>query len=182
MRRPSASRASTAVAVVAAIVAVLAVMFPGLGFGQATSSHGGTPSDVYTQTDPNTCLGASLNGQTAMEQFFDVGVQSHVVVYFTFEWARLNIRERGHISMGLDGRPETEVPVEGWRSSGTVSSQTSGTVMWTFDNVAPGHHRVNVFGRVAFIGTDAPDRPFADLNSCALTVLVSPVAPSPPIS
>ena len=179
MRRLSASRASTAVAVVAAIVAVLAVMFPGLGFGQTTSSHGGSPSDVYTQTTPdpgNSCLAAGPNGQTAMEQFFDIGAESHVVVYFTSEWARLNTHERGHISMGLDGRPETEVPVEGWRFSGTVSTHTSGTVMWTFDNVAPGHHRVNVFGRVAFIQTDASDRPSADLNACALTVFVIPVA------
>jgi len=180
MKTRHASRASTAVAVVAAIVAVLAVMIPGLGFGQVTSSHGGSPSDVYTQTNPNTCLAAGPNGQTAMEQFFDLGAESHVVVYFTSEWARLNTHERGHISMGLDGRPETEVPAEGWRSSGTLSTHTSGTVMWTFDNVAPGHHRVNVFGRVAFIGTDASDRPFADLNACALTVFVIPVAPPPP--
>lgn len=183
MRRLSASRASTAVAVVAAIVAVLAVMFPGLGFGETTSSHGLSPTDVYTQTTPdpgNTCLAAGPNGQTAMEQFFDLGVESHVVVYFTSEWARLNIHERGHISMGLDGQPE--VPSEGWRFSGTVSTHTSGTVMWTFDNVAPGHHRVNVFGRVAFISSDGSDKPLADLNACALTVLVSPVAPSPPVS
>jgi hypothetical protein len=173
MRRLSASRASTAVAVVAAIVAVLAVMFPGLGFGQTTSSHGGSPSDVYTQTDPNTCLAAGRNGQTAMEQFFDLAAESHVVVYFTSEWARLNIRQEGHISMGLDGRPETEVPFEGWRFSGTVSTRTSGTVMWTFDNVAPGHHRVNVFGRVSSAGDTNTS---ADLNACALTVFVTPVA------
>ena len=176
MRRLSASRASTAVAVVAAIVAVLAVMFPGLGFGQSTFSHGGPPSDVYMQTTPdpnNTCLNAGPNGQTAMEQFFDLGAESHVVVYFTFEWALLSTHERGHISMGLDGGPE--VPTEGWRFSGTVSSHTSGTVMWTFDNVAAGHHRVNVFARVASIEHDAKERS-ADLNACALTVFVMPVA------
>jgi len=50
MRRLTASRAWAAVAVVAAIVAVLAVMFPGLGFGQTTSSHGGMPSEVFMQT------------------------------------------------------------------------------------------------------------------------------------
>jgi len=175
MRRLTASKAWAPVAVVAAIVAVLAVMFPGIGFGQTTSSHGGSPSDVYTQTNPNTCLTAGPNGQIAMEQFFDLGAESLVVVYFTSEWARLNTHERAHISMGLDGRPETEVPVEGWRSSGTVSTHTSGTVMWTFDNVAPGHHKVNVFGRVSFIGTDA-GRPSADLNGCALTLFVTPVA------
>ncbi len=176
MRRLSAFRASTAVAVVTTGVAVLAVMFPGFGFGQTTSSHGGTPSDVYMQTTPdpnNTCLNAGPNGQTAMEQFFDVGATSHVVVYFTFEWAGLNSHERGHISMSLDGGPE--VPVEGWRSSGTAGSYTSGTVMWTFHNVAPGHHRANAFGRVASIQHDAEERS-ADLNACALTVFVIPVA------
>ena len=171
MRRPSASRASTAVAVVAAIVAVLAVMFPGLGFGETTSSHGLSPTDVYTQTNPDTCLAAGRNGQTAMEQFFDLAAESHVVVYFTSEWARVSAHEEGHISMSLDGGPE--VPFEGWRFSGTVSTRTSGTVMWTFDNVAPGHRRVNVFGRVSSTGDISGS---ADLNSCALTVLVTPVA------
>jgi hypothetical protein len=176
MSRLRAPRATTAVAVVAAIVAVLAVMFPGLGFSQTTSSHGGSPSDVYTQTNSNdTCMSPSPNGTSALEQFFDVGAESHVVVYFTFEWARLNTHEVGHISMGLDGRPETEVPSEPWRFSGTVSTQTTGTVMWTFDNVAPGHHRVNVFAYVTFLGTDA-GKPSADLNGCALTLFVTPVA------
>jgi hypothetical protein len=178
MRRHSASGASTAVAVVAAIVAILAVTFPRVGFGGTIFSHGGSPSDVYTQTTPdpsNSCLAAGPNGQIAMEQFFDLGAESHVVVYFTFEWARLSTHERGHISMGLDGRPETEVPLEGWRFSGTVSSHTSGTVMWTFDNIAAGHHRVNVFARVGSIEHDAAARS-ADLNACALTVLVTPVA------
>jgi hypothetical protein len=175
MRRLSASRASTAVAVVAAVVAVLAVAFPRLGFGQTTSSHGGSPSDVYTQTNPNTCWSGGPSG--AMQQFFDLGAKSHVVVYFTFEWATLDTREVGHISMGLDGRPETEVPVEGWRFSGTVSTHTSGTVMWTFDNVAPGHHRVDVFAFVSkprFAGGN--ELSDADLNACALTVFVTPVA------
>jgi hypothetical protein len=178
MRRLSASRASTPVAVVAAIVAVLAVLSPGLGLGQEVFGHGGTPTDVYTQTNPDTCLGAGRNGQTAMVQGFDLAATSHVVVYFTAEWARLNSRQEGHISMGLDGRPETEVPVEGWRFSGPVP-RTSGTVMWTFDNVGPGHHRVNVFGRVSAAGDTNTS---ADLNACALTVLVSPVTPSPPVS
>jgi len=171
-----AFKTSTAVALVAAVMASLAVALPGLG--QTTSSHGRSPSDVYMQTTPdpgNTCLNAGHNGQTAMQQFFDLGAESHVVVYFTFEWALLSLHERGHISMGLDGRPETEVPAEGWRFSGTVSSHTSGTVMWTFDNVAPGHHRVNVFARVASIQHDAEERS-ADLNSCALTVFVMLVA------
>jgi hypothetical protein len=56
---------------------------------------------MQTTPDPgNTCLNAGHNGQTAMQQFFDLGADSHVVVYFTFEWALLSLHERGHISMG----------------------------------------------------------------------------------
>jgi hypothetical protein len=135
----------------------------------------GGPSDVFTQTNPGTCLGAGPNGQSAMEQSFTLGAESRVLVYFTFEWAGLSTREVGHLSMGLDGRPETEVPSEPWRFSGTVSTQTSGTVMWTFDHVAAGQHRVNVFAYVSFTASMG-GTPSADLNGCALTVFVIPAA------
>jgi len=132
------------------------------------------PSAVFTQTNPDTCLAAGPNGQTAMEQDFTLDAESRVLVYFTFEWGRLSTHKVGHLSMGLEG-PETEVPSEPWRFSGTVSTQTSGTVMWTFDNVAAGPHTVHVFAYVTFMGTDA-SAPSADVNGCALTVFVIPAA------
>jgi len=109
-----------------------------------------------------------------MEQDFTLDAESRVLVYFTFEWGRLSTHKVGHLSMGLEG-PETEVPSEPWRFSGTVSTQTSGTVMWTFDNVAAGPHTVHVFAYVTFMGTDA-GAPSADVNGCALTVFVIPAA------
>jgi len=133
------------------------------------------PSAVFTQTNPDTCLAAGPNGQTAMEQDFTLDAESRVLVYFTFEWGRLNTHKVGHLSMGLDGRPGSEVPSSTWRFSGTVSTQTSGTVMWTFDNVAAGQHRVNVFANVYFIGGNAGSAS-ADVNECALTVFVIPAA------
>jgi hypothetical protein len=169
MRRLTASRAPTAVAVVAAVVAVFAVMLP--GFGQTTSSHGGTPTEVFMQTHPDTCLAVGPNDQTAMEQDFTLSDASHVLIYFTFEWGRLSSGEDGHIIPRLDGGGPFN-GVEAWRFSGTTTTRTSGTIMWTFDNVAAGDHEVQVFARVSR-GLSAPS---ADLNDCALTVFVIPVA------
>jgi len=171
MRRLTASRAWAAVAVVAAIVAVLAVMFPGFGFGQTTSSHGGTPSEVFMQTHPDTCLNVGPNDEIALEQDFTLNEESHVLVYMTFEWGQLNASEDGHVIIRLDGGGPFD-GVEAWRFSGTTTTRTSGTIMWTFDNVAAGDHRVQMFARV----TRGLATPSADLNDCALTVFVIPVA------
>jgi hypothetical protein len=160
--------------VVAAIVAVLAVMFPGLGFGQETIfSHGGTPSEVFMQTHPDTCLTAGPeDGQIALEQDFTLSQESHVLVYITFEWGRLNVSEDGHVNIRLDGGGPFD-DVEPWRFSGTTTTRTSGTIMWTFNNVAASDHVVQMFARV----TRSGGTPSADLNDCAMTVFVIPVAP-----
>ena len=107
MRRPSVPRASTAVAVVAAIVAVLAVIFPGIGFGQPIFSHGGIPTDVYTQTlgSPNdeVCAEVPVDGNDIMQQPFEVAVPSLVVAVASFDWEGLGDREIGVTHLELDG-------------------------------------------------------------------------------
>ena len=173
MRGSSGSRASTAVAVVAATVAVLAVtVFPGLSFADI---QGGSPSDVFTQTLPDTCLTAGPNGETAMGQAFTLDAESNVLVYFTFAWGRLNANEEGLIMIGLDGE---EGPFEWGFPGNNTTTRTSGTVMWTFDNVSGGEHRVDAFARVDVIpsGSRGGAPPVADVNGCALTVFVIPPA------
>jgi hypothetical protein len=91
MRRFTVPRASTTVAVVAAIVAVLAVMFPGLGFGLSSTSHGGTPTDVYMTQDPEVCT--PTGDKIGIEQvqlvptIVNVGQQSHLLAYFGGMWS-----------------------------------------------------------------------------------------------
>lgn len=173
MRRLSASRASTAVAVVAAIVAVLAVLSPGLGFGQEVFGHGGTPTDVYTQTfDAAYCGNVQLNqgGQTLMEQSFTLEAESNVVVWFTFQFGFENPRQEGLLAFGLDGgsmNNEWGIAAPGSTTAQSFSVRQSTTLSWSFDNVAPGPHRVTAFGRVS--------TGLAGLNTCAMTVLVTPV-------
>lgn len=174
MKRAFAPRASTAVAVVAAIVAVLAVMFPGLGFGQTNSGHGTSPSDVYTQTfDDDFCGATELNqnGQLIMDQGFTLEAESNVVVYFTFQFGFRTPRQEGLMSFGLDGastNKEWGVAAPGSTTAQFFSVRQSTTLMWSFDNVAPGVRHVQAFARVS-TGS-------AGLSGCALTVLVSPVA------
>jgi hypothetical protein len=174
MRRLTASRAPTAVAVVAAIVAVLAVMFPGLGFGQTNSGHGASPSDVYTQTfDDDFCGNTTLNqgGQTIMDQEFTLEAESNVVVYFMFQFGFQSPRQEGLMAFALDGvstNKEWGVAAPGSTTAQSFSVRQSTTLMWSFDNVAPGDHSVQAFARVS-TGS-------AGMSGCALTVLVSPVA------
>lgn len=177
MRRPPAPRASTAVAVVAAIVAILAVMFPGLGFGQTTSSHGGTPTDVYTQTvqPEGVCLSAGAVPDLAMEQAgINLVAESNVLVYFTTRWGRLDTREEGLISMKLD-----DVDTDAWNTAGNPATRVTETAQWTFANVQPGSHDLQIFARIDRIPgfTESLGNLSADLTDCALSVFVIPVAP-----
>ena len=182
MMRPDIPRTSTAIALVASIVAVVALMFPGVGFGQTTSSHGGSPSDVYSQSNPeDSCARLSFHGQTAMEQTFTLDAESNVLVYFSFEVGLPDPREEAEISFGLDGispPPEPEWGVAGPASTNVkrFGTRQSSTLMWTFDHVASGDHRVEAFARVG--GPASIPNPTADLNGCALTVIVIPVAES----
>lgn len=178
MRRPSAPRASTAIAVVAAIVAVLAVMFPSLGFGQSTLSRGGSPSDVFMRSErfPETCapIGVNVDSVKVMPLQVEVEVPSHLLAYFSFELSMLDSYETAQVNPELDG----EEAVFLWRFTGNVGGRVSGTVMSSFPNVGPGTHTVDVFAAVGPIAGRAPDgRLFANMESCVLTVFVIPVAP-----
>lgn len=174
MRRPSAPRASTAVAVVAALVAVLTVMFPGLGFGQPTSVQGGSPSAVYMQKNPDICSEVIPDGVTVMEQEITLDEPSHVLAYFSFEWNELD-REVGEIGFALD---ETGGGFFGGLFGPPPFDATSGTVMWSFENVDAGQHTVTVQSFVIPIPGRAelpPSHVSAFLNHCALSVFVTPV-------
>lgn len=168
-----ARRASTAVALVASAVAVLAVMFPGLGFGETTTSQG-APSNVFMQRNPGNCATVDGGGAAVMTQDITLDVPSHLLVYFTAEWGSLSSYEEGLLDAGLDFQSDFE-----WGSSGHTIPRTTSTVMWSFDSVPAGTHNVGVGARVdaSPAGGNPPGiNPSSDLNECALTVFVVPVA------
>jgi hypothetical protein len=181
MRRPSAPRASTAVAVVVAIVAVLAVAFPGLGIGQTTSSHGGTPSDVYMQTNAGTCAEiVSLETVNLMQQSFTTDVETNIVAYFTGQFGSLEQLEEGRLFFWLN-LPDTYLESPDQAIAGNVEPRTTATVMWSFENVPTGDVQIGVGARVeqhpvGALGSVNP-APSSDLKNCAFTVFVTPVEP-----
>jgi hypothetical protein len=106
-----------------------------------------------------------------MDQAFAIEAESNVVVYFTFQFGFRSPRQEGLMSFGLDGastNKEWGVAAPGSTTAQIFSVRQSTTLMWSFDNVAPGVHHVRTFARVS-TGS-------ANLSGCALTVLVSPVA------
>lgn len=168
MRRLSGPRATTAVAVVAAVIAVLAVMFPGLGFGQTNGIHGGSPTDVFMQGTPAVCS----NEGTLMAQELTLAEESHLLVYFTGEWTGLGVNETGFLWFRLDG---TDTDFD-WEFPGHRDPETTGTVMWTFENVAAGTHTVSAHSEVRTIppGQEPGFEASAEVDHCAFTVFVIP--------
>ena len=154
-----------AVAVVATIVVVLAVMV-GVGIGQPTSSHGGSPSEVFMQTDQFLCSDTDWGG---MSQELTLAETSHLLVYFTATWFGLGSKERGYLWFNLDG---TDTDAD-WEVPGDKSRRTTGTMMWTFEDVAAGSHTVYAKSGARRLH-EGPGSGSADLHSCALTVMVIP--------
>jgi hypothetical protein len=178
MRRPSVPRASTAVAIVATIVAVLAVMFPGLGIGATTTSHGLTPTDVFTSTDPEVCHVEKVGPQpvSLLPTEVHVGEESLVVAYFTSTWSAPSGSPDElllALKIGDDSSPE-------WiANTGTGGSERNahgvGTVMWSFPNIPAGDYTVEATAHIGGApGTSSQSG--ANLQACALTVFVSPRA------
>ena len=180
MRRVPAPRASTAVAVVAAIVAVLAVMFPGLGLGQTTSIHGGVPSDVFTLMKDKDCapIGVTADGVGVMPLQLDVGTESNLLVYFSFELAGLDVYERVQVNPQLDGTAGGTAAADfDWLfTGGNFNDVTSSTVMSSFPDVEAGPHTVDIYAAVSRKG-QVSGQLHADLADCVLTVFAIPVAP-----
>jgi len=179
MRRPSVHKASTAVAVVATIVAVVAVMFPSLGLGQTTGVKGGSPSAVYMNKNPDFCTTVDNAGGSVIHQEVTVDAEAHLLAYFTFEWGSLKERLEGLVDIALLASDETVVgDSDEWGFPGDRIPRTSGTVMWSFEDVPPGTYTVHGAARVD--ATPAGGLPVselsADLEECALTVFVVPVA------
>jgi hypothetical protein len=189
MRRPSVPRASTAVAIVATIVAVLAVMFPGLGIGATTTSHGLTPTDVYTTVEPEpegSCAVVDTFGTPpVLPTQVTVSATSNLVVYFTSEWSGLSSDTELLIQFRINdeaGNFLTNTPFEwGVGNKGSLRTHDSGTFMWTFQGIEPGTYTVFVDARTDPVpgppgGGNTNNNPSAGMGNCALTVFVSPTA------
>ncbi len=161
------------VAVVAAIVAMLAVM-AGIGIGQTTSSHGGTPSEVFMSTY-DTKVVCNEGGEVRKHRVrlvptaVSVGEQSHVLAYFTATLSHYELNPELLLALQIEGTDIVESSPE-WIERGGGGHSTV-TVMWTFQDIAAGDYTVRASARLPGLLAGAPG---ANLQACALTVFVVP--------
>ena len=168
-------RTSAAIGVCVGVVFAVLV-FPGVGIGAPTTSHGGSPSDVYmkTQPAPEECVGnINPDSVTAFPLEIEIASTSHVLAYFTFEWHGLERGEAGLLNLVLDGTgPGSQYDFA--RTERRIN--TTGTVMWSFPNVAPGTHTLEVFAWIDQVGSIGNPDFLAGLENCSLTAFVMPAA------
>jgi len=158
------------------VVAVLAVLaLPVIGVGQPTSSHGGSPSDVFMSTTPDVCNGeepVEIEPVSLMPTAVSVGEESHLLAYFTSTWSASHKRPELLLSLQIEGDGFSETSTD-WIARGGGGHYT-GTVMWTFEDVASGDYTVQASARVG--GPLTGGRHGWNLQNCALSVFVVPTA------
>jgi hypothetical protein len=155
-------------------VAVLAVVaLPVIGIGQTTTSHGGSPSDVFV-TQPDSCHGEDPVRRRPVVMAptpIDVSQPSHVLAYFT---STISTRSReapaASLWLRITGMGLVETS-EQWIQRLDKGHSTV-TVMWTFDAIATGEYTVHARARLPALPQDQQGM---NLQACALTVLVTPV-------
>jgi hypothetical protein len=162
----------------AAIIAVMAVMaFPGFSIGDPTTSHGGSPSDVFMSTDPGVCPLDPVQTEPVSlgPTEVDVGEESHLLVYFSSTWS--GFEEDSELVLRLqilDGNGFFESsPDLDFRGA---PGHHGATVMYSFADVDTGAYTVQMSARLDSTpagGTEAGELS-AELNDCALTVFVMP--------
>ncbi len=192
MRRLAVPRSVTVGALGALMTLLALVALPGIGIGDPTTSHGLSPSDVFTTTEPEICAQVDTFGTPPILPT-EVSTPpppatSNLVVYFTSEWSGLDTDTElllNFIVTDGEGNFVVGTPFE-WGLSNSPLTHDSGTVMWSFDNVQPGVYHVFVDARTDPVpgpigGGNTNNNPKATLENCALTVFVSPIAPPPPI-
>lgn len=169
-----------AAAMIGAAVAVLAlVAVPAIGIGEPTTSHGGTPTDVYTTTEPEVCAVVDVGGVSAMPTLVTVDGPSNLLVSFGSE--RSGIRGDNELLVTIDifqnGTFVEGTPFE-WGFGQTFKTHESGSVEWTFDGVAAGTYTVQVGARMdpAPPGPEGEGDPVAVMENCSLRAIVSPLA------
>ena len=165
--------------VLGAVSAALVLAIPVIVVGAPTTSHGGTPSDVYTTTEPQHCAVVDVDGVSAMPTAVTVDGTSNLLVSFSAEKSGIHGNDELLVTIDVfqNGTFLEGTPFE-WGFGRTFKTHESGSVEWTFDSVAPGTYTVQVGARMdpAPPGPKGEGHPVAVMENCSLRVIVSPIA------
>jgi hypothetical protein len=171
------------VAAVATIIAVLAVVFPGVGIGVPTTTHGGPPSDVFANTEPEICAeGVDVNGFAFLPTAVSFGEDSNLLASFTFEYSGPDPRTELLIAFEITDEggnfPAIVATPFEWGMPGapTAVQHSTATTAWSFASLPAGDYLVWASARVDPYppGPGGKGNPSATLENCALTVSVIP--------
>ncbi len=151
---------------------------------ETTTSHGVTPSDVFTSTEPEICAEVDTFGTAPiLPTEVSVAATSNLLVYFSSEWSGLETDTELLLSFLVndDAREFVVGTAFEWGLSNNPRLHDSGTVMWSFDDVQPGVYDVLGDARTDPVpgprgGGNTNNNPSAVLENCALTVFVIPAA------
>lgn len=141
---------------VATLAAVLLGVMVGVGIGQDTVIHGGSPSDVYILREPTQegCVPDRVNtdGVSVMPLQFTLTAPSHVLVSFSFEVAGIDPRDQVQVNPQLDGSGDDFA----WLFVGNSRETVPGSVTSVFPDQETGMHTVDIYAAVAGRRTRGP--------------------------
>jgi hypothetical protein len=154
-----------------------AVTLPIIAIGQPIISHGGPPSDVYTNVlSADVCNGGDPVRRTPVRMLptpVNLAAESHVVAYFTSTLSRKRFPGNEASLLIRLSKPGLVGQSPPWIERVDPGHSTV-TVMWTFENMPSGNYTIRAIASVPGLGQDEPG---VNLQSCAFTVLVTPVVP-----
>lgn len=169
----------TVMFVALSVVAIVAI--PVVGLGQTTTFHGGSPSDIFTTTDPGICADVDTFGEAPiLPTDVTVPPASNLLVTFSWEMSGLESDTELLISFTIvDGDGEFVAGMGEWGVSNDPRLHDSKSVMWSFDGVAAGEYDVFVDARTDPVpgprgGGNTNNNPRAFLEHCALAVVIVP--------
>jgi hypothetical protein len=170
-------------AVLGGVVALLAVVaFPGLGVGAPTTSHGGSPSDVFMTTESESVCNGDDKVRTdpvsLLPTAVSVGVDSHVLAYFSSTWSGVGKETELVLKLQITGDGFFESSPEMITQGGSqgITIHSLGTVMWTFEDIPAGDYTVEATAQLAAFTGAVKSGDGANLQACALTAFVIPAA------
>lgn len=173
-----------AAALLGGLVVLLGVLaVPGLGLGETSSLTGGSPSNVFMSTEPNVCNGDDKIGSEPvglLPTAVQVGQESHLLIYFTGTWSRPSGPESGLVlTLQVEGDEFLTTSAEFLNNTDSGhderSAHITGTVMWSFPDIASGDYTVSAIGVVPGFVPGTNGQSGVNVQACSLTAFVIPV-------
>jgi hypothetical protein len=169
------------------VVAVTAVIaLPVVGSSQTPGIHGGTPSDVFMNTEDvgGVCPKDKVKTEPVglMPTKVVVGEDSsHILAFFSATWNGFDPETELVVWFEIQGEGDFFARSPEWILPDSLGGQfnanhNGGTLMWSFANVPAGDYTVQAVGALAAFEGAVHGSDGVSFQGCALTTFVIPAA------